>query len=256
MTVLVLASDLDPTADAVVAALATRDVSFFRADLRDYPTRVRLDGNLIEGRLSATLSSGARGVELGEIRSIWNRNPSACVLPAAPTAPEHDLARRDVTLGLGDALASLDVLWVNHPSRCTDETEPYRRTVAAECGLDVADTSVAALGPVGVRLTIIGERWFPIAIRARDTSALIDWRSDPSAFTYNFVPIPDTVVTGVSEYLRRTRMAYIAVDFVVTPDDRWVMVEADSSPQFACLAAATGAPMILAMADLLMAGAG
>lgn len=295
MTVLVLAPDVDPTADAVVAELAARDVPFFRTDLCDYPTRVWLRGSLIGGRWSATLSTERHGVEVGEIRSIWNRNPSTCVFPAAATVPEQDLTHREATLSLGDVLASLDVLWANRPNHCADAPKPYRWTVAAECGLDVADASVTARwsaddiakgvtsvactrrrptssdlaepGDVAVtpqtvvpahhevRLVVIGERWFPIAIHARDTSAMIDWRSDPSAFTYELVPMPETVVAGISEYMGRTRMVYTAVDFVVTPDDRWVLVEADSRPHFAWLEAVTGAPMVAAMADLLMAGA-
>jgi hypothetical protein len=34
-----------------------------------------------------------------------------------------------------------------------------------------------------VRLTVIGERWFPVAIHAATESAYTDWRSDPSALS-------------------------------------------------------------------------
>lgn len=44
------------------------------------------------------------------------------------------------------------------------------------------------------------------------------------------------------------------MDFVVTPEGRWVMLEANTSPQFGWLEAATGAPMVQAMADLLERG--
>ncbi len=47
-----------------------------------------------------------------------------------------------------------------------------------------------------VRLTVIGDQWFPIAIHAATKGAYTDWRSDPSALTYEFVPVPDTVVDG------------------------------------------------------------
>lgn len=317
MTVLILARDYDPTADAVVAELAARDVPVFRTDLCDFPTRLRLRARRSKRRWSGTLSTGQRVVELGEIRSIWNRNPSTYVFPASMTVQEQDFAHREAKLGLGGVLASLDVLWANHPNRCADAIfKPYQWTVAAECGLDVADTIITncpefarefvdsapgetivkALGPAGVieegvasvaytrritaddldepsgvsvtattlqsfvpkshevRLTVIGDRWFPIAIHAQSESALVDWRSDPSALTYEFVPIPETVVMGITEYMKRTHLAYTAVDFVVTPDDRWIMLEANSGPQFAWLEAATGAPMVAAMADLLMVG--
>lgn len=66
--------------------------------------------------------------------------------------------------------------------------------------------------------------------------------------------MPDTVVDGVSNYMKRMNLVYAGLDFVVTPDDRWVMLEANSGPQFGWLEAATGAPMVAAMADLLMRG--
>ncbi|MGH8968173.1 MAG: RimK domain-containing protein, partial [Actinomycetes bacterium] len=107
-----------------------------------------------------------------------------------------------------------------------------------------------------VRLTVIGGQWFPIAIHALTESAHTDWRSDPSALAYEFVPVPDSVADGVSQYLELMNLAYAGLDFVVTPNDgEWVMLEANSGPQFGWLEAATGAPMAAAMADLLLKGA-
>ncbi len=59
---------------------------------------------------------------------------------------------------------------------------------------------------------------------------------------------------GVSRYLKRMNLAYAGLDFVVSPGERWVMLEANTGPQFGWLEAATGAPMVDAMADLLMKG--
>ena len=316
MTVLILAREFDPTADAVVEALAQRQVPVFPTDLRDFPRWLALDAELRDGRWSGRLWTVHREVELGEVRSIWNRNPSGYVFPSSMSAEEQDFCYREARLGLGGVLASLDVLWANHPNRCADAIfKPYQWTVAVECGLCVADTVITndpdsalrfvdrrdvtitkALGPSGitedgqvkvayarrltgddiaelecvsltattlqefvpkafeVRLTIIGDRWFPIAIHAATDGAHTDWRSDPSALTYEFVPVPDTVVDGVSQYLKRMNLVYAGLDFVVTPDDRWVLLEANSGPQFGWLEAATGAPMVAAMADLLMRG--
>jgi len=124
-----------------------------------------------------------------------------------------------------------------------------------EC-VSLTATTLQALVPKAfeVRLTVIGDRWFPIAIHAATDDAHTDWRSDPSALSYEFVSVPDNVVDGVSQYLKRMNLAYAGLDFVVTPDDRWVLLEANSGPQFGWLEAATGAPMVAAMADLLMKG--
>ncbi len=275
-----------------------------------------MSAELRDGRWSGLLWTDHREVQLNAVRSIWNRNPASYVFPASMTAVEQDFAYREAKLGLGGVLASLDVLWANHPNRCADAIfKPYQWKVAAECGLLVADTTITndpasarlfvdrndatitkALGPSGVtedgqvrvaytrllprddagelsgvsvtattlqrfvpkayevRLTIIGDRWFPIAIHAATHDARTDWRSDPAALTYEIVSVPDTVTEGVLQYFKRTNLTYAGLDFVVTPDRKWVFLEANSGPQFGWLEAATGAPMVEAMADLLMKG--
>ncbi len=229
MTVLILAQEFDPTADAVVEALAQRHVPVFRTDLSDFPSRLWLDAQLREGRWTGRLWTDQRGVELDGVRSIWNRNPSSYAFPASMTAVERDFAYREAKLGLGGVLASLDALWANHPNRCADAIfKPYQWKVAAESGLLVTDTVITndpasalrfvnrqdatitkALGPSGitedgqvkvaytqlltgydvadldcvsvtattlqrfvpkafeVRLTVIGDQCFPIAISRR-----------------------------------------------------------------------------------------
>jgi ATP-grasp ribosomal peptide maturase len=316
VTVLILAREWDPTADAVVEALVQRQVPVFRTDLSEFPTRLRLEAQLRGGHWSGRLWTDHREVDLGGVRSIWNRNPSSYTFPVSMTAAEQKFAYREAKLGLGGVLASLDTLWANHPNRCADAIfKPYQWTVATECGLLVADTMITndpdsarrfinrqdttitkALGPSGitedgqvkvayarrlnsddvaeldcvsvtattlqpfvpkafeVRLTVIGDKWFPIAIHAATEGAHTDWRSDPSALAYEFVPVPDAVTDGVSQYLKHMNLAYAGIDFVITPDERWVMLEANSGPQFGWLEAVTGAPMVAAMADLLMRG--
>lgn len=106
-----------------------------------------------------------------------------------------------------------------------------------------------------VRVTVMGREIFPVAIHACTEAARTDWRADPDALTYESTPIPDEVAAGVSRYMKRMNLAYAGFDFVVTPDQRqWVMLEANSGPQFAWLEAATGAPMVAAMATMLAAG--
>lgn len=117
---LVLAREFDPTADAVVGALVERQVPVFRVDLSDFPSRLRLGAELRDGRWSGRLWTDHREVELDDVRSIWNRNPSSYAFPPSMTAAEQDFAYREAKLGLGGVLASLDVLLANHPNRCAD----------------------------------------------------------------------------------------------------------------------------------------
>jgi glutathione synthase/RimK-type ligase-like ATP-grasp enzyme len=107
---------------------------------------------------------------------------------------------------------------------------------------------IKPLGPSGI--TDDGELKVANARRVTET----DWRSDRSALSYEVVSVPDAVADGVSRYLKAMNLVYAGLDFVVTPDGRWVMLEANSGPQFGWLEAATGAPMAAAMASLLAEG--
>lgn len=319
MTVLILARDFDPTVDAVVQALAApRRIPVFRTDLADFPRRLRMDARLESGRWVGRLWNEHRSVDLADIRSIWIRNPSRYVFDESLTVEEQEFCYREARLAVGGVLASLEVLWANHPNRCADAIwKPYQWKIASECGLSVADTLITnyseaarhfvghaphdtitkALGPASiteegqvqvaytrrltsddvdalgsvaatattlqrfvpkafeVRVTVIGEQVFPVAIHATTDDARTDWRSDPAALRYERVPLPDTVAAGVSQYMKQTNLTYAGFDFVVTPEEEWVMLEANTGPQWAWLEAATGAPIVEAMATMLAEGA-
>jgi glutathione synthase/RimK-type ligase-like ATP-grasp enzyme len=105
-----------------------------------------------------------------------------------------------------------------------------------------------------VRLTIIDDASFPIAIHADSDAAYLDWRSDLNNVRYELVTVPDDVLAAARELMRRMRLSYAGFDFVVEPEGRWVMLEANTGPQFGWLESATGAPMVSAMADLLVKG--
>jgi ATP-grasp ribosomal peptide maturase len=317
MTVLVLARNFDPTADAVVTALAEQRVPVFRTDLAAFPRHLRLDARLQGGHWTGHLANAHHSVALEDIRSIWHRHPGRYEFDESLPAAQQEFCYTEARLGLGGVLASLDVLWANHPNRCADAIfKPYQWTLAAECGLTVADTLITndwhcarrftgdspeevitkALGPAGitehgqvkvaytrrlsaedlaspqgvcatattlqrfvpkafeVRLTVIGQQAFPIAIHAGTQAARTDWRCDPAALRYEVVCLPDTVAQGVRRYMQRTNLAYAGFDFVVTPEGQWVMLEANTSPQIGWLQAATGAAMVGAMATMLAKG--
>ncbi|MGH3669172.1 MAG: MvdC/MvdD family ATP grasp protein [Pseudonocardiaceae bacterium] len=58
-----------------------------------------------------------------------------------------------------------------------------------------------------VRLTVIGQAMFPVAIHADTDDARTDWRSDPAGLRYELVPVPDIVAEAVGRYLKRTGLA-------------------------------------------------
>lgn len=102
-----------------------------------------------------------------------------------------------------------------------------------------------------VRLTVIGERMFPIAIHAGSEAARLDWRTDYASLTYEWIDMPVQVEKSVRMLMDELGLFFGALDFAVTPDGRWVFFEINPNGQWHWLAARTGAPMVEAMADAL-----
>ncbi len=102
-----------------------------------------------------------------------------------------------------------------------------------------------------VRLTVIGHRMFPVAIHAGSQAARLDWRTDYASLTYKPVELPVDVEKGVRSLMEEFGLFFGALDFAVTPDDRWVFFEVNPNGQWHWLAAKTGVPLVEAMADAL-----
>lgn len=81
---------------------------------------------------------------LGDIRSIWYRDPAAFVFAAGLTEVERAYAHREARLGFGGVLAALPgVTWVNMPNRAADAMyKPVQLATAAACGLAIPPTLV------------------------------------------------------------------------------------------------------------------
>lgn len=143
MTVLVLAAELDVTADHMVKTLESREVPVARFDTAWFPQQATLDAEFRDGRWVGTLSMVGRTVDLTELHAIWYRSPAAFDPPAGLSATERQWAVNEAKLGLGGVLSSLPVRWVNHPARNADASyKPLQLTTATGCGLRVPDTLV------------------------------------------------------------------------------------------------------------------
>ncbi|MBB5858300.1 ATP-grasp ribosomal peptide maturase [Amycolatopsis umgeniensis] len=146
MTVLILASERDFTADRMVAALERRGTPVARVDTAWFPRYCTIDARLRNGRWMGTLSAHSRTIALEGLRSVWYRSPSAFTFPAELSATERNWAMSETKLGLGGVLTSLAVRWINHPSRNADAAyKPVQLTTAVQCGLSVADTLVTSV---------------------------------------------------------------------------------------------------------------
>lgn len=143
MTVLILARDLDPSADAMVAALHERGTPVVRVNTAWFPAQLSVSAELRRGRWSGYLRTPVHCVELEEVHAVWYRSPEAYRMPDELSAPERQHAFLEAKYGLGGILSSLPVFWVNHPARMADAAyKPVQLVRAHECGLTVPDTAI------------------------------------------------------------------------------------------------------------------
>ncbi|MCY7341279.1 MAG: ATP-grasp ribosomal peptide maturase [Pseudonocardia sp.] len=143
MSVLILAEDVDATADEVVRALGERAVPVHRVNTAWFPSQLRLDARLQGHRWTGVLQTPSRRVELEEVTAVWYRSPRAYRFPSGLSDAERAHAALEAKYGLGGVLASLPALWVNHPARLADAAyKPVQLVTARRCGLNVPDTLI------------------------------------------------------------------------------------------------------------------
>jgi len=129
---------------------------------------------------------------------------------------------------------------------------------------DTVDGSVAATATLlqryvdkafDVRLTVVGERMFPVAIHAGSVPARLDWRTDYGSLTYNAdIAVPPEVAFGVRSLMRGLGLFFGALDFAVQPDGSWWFLEINANGNWHWLVKNAGVPLVDAMADALQEG--
>jgi ATP-grasp ribosomal peptide maturase len=103
-----------------------------------------------------------------------------------------------------------------------------------------------------VRLTVVGEHCFAVAIRTEQPEAVIDWRRRYDALRYEVIDTPTEVRAGVLSYLHAFGLTFGAFDFSVTPDGVWWFLECNPAGQWGWIAEETGLPIADAFADELV----
>lgn len=140
MTVLILTSEEDVTADMVVLRLGEAGVPVVRLDPADLTNGVSLSGEFVHGTCRGHLSVGGRLVGIGGLRSVWVRRPGS---PAARAAQPSAWLTEESSQALYGMLRSGDARWMNHPDAASRARhKPWQLRLAQGSGLPVPATLI------------------------------------------------------------------------------------------------------------------
>jgi glutathione synthase/RimK-type ligase-like ATP-grasp enzyme len=103
-----------------------------------------------------------------------------------------------------------------------------------------------------VRVVVVGDRMFPVAIHPLSAAARIDFRTDYSALRHEVIELPVGVAQGIRRFMTENGLLMASIDFSVGRDGRYYFLESNpTGGQYGWLEAKTGARITEAVADLL-----
>ena len=102
-----------------------------------------------------------------------------------------------------------------------------------------------------LRVTVVDDAILTARIEALSDKARQDWRADYRNLRYTTDRLPDHVAEKVRHLMRRLRLRFAALDFVVTPAGEHVFLEANPNGQWAWIEEETGLPIAAAIANAL-----
>ncbi|MER6571792.1 ATP-grasp ribosomal peptide maturase [Streptomyces sp. NPDC001093] len=140
MTVLILTSEEDVTADMVVLRLGEAGVPVVRLDPADLTNGVALSGEYVRGACRGHLSVGGRLVSMGGLRSVWVRRPGDA---AARAAQPSAWLTEESSQALYGMLRTTGARWMNHPDAARRARhKPWQLHLAQDSGLAVPATLI------------------------------------------------------------------------------------------------------------------
>ncbi|MFE9097306.1 ATP-grasp ribosomal peptide maturase [Streptomyces sp. NPDC007264] len=140
MTVLILTSEQDVTADMVVARLHEWCVPVMRLDPADLPGKAVLSADYAHGDFDGHLSVNGHVLSMGGLRSVWVRRPGEPAAHAAHPSPWLTAETRQALYGM---LYSASTRWMNHPRNAEQARyKPWQLRIAHLSGFAVPPTVV------------------------------------------------------------------------------------------------------------------
>ncbi|GLW46635.1 ATP-grasp ribosomal peptide maturase [Streptomyces sp. NBRC 14336] len=138
MTVLILTSEEDVTADMVVAGLHSLGTPVLRLNPADLPGKAVLSADYAHGDFTGHLSVNGHVLSMGGLRSVWVRRPGEPAAHAPEPSPWLTAETRQALYGM---LYSATARWMNHPRDAERaRLKPWQLRVAHLSGFAVPPT--------------------------------------------------------------------------------------------------------------------
>lgn len=83
-----------------------------------------------------------------------------------------------------------------------------------------------------VRVIVVGDTLFPVAIHSSSKQGRLDWRSRYDDLTYSECGIPQQVRDAICTFMSAMNLTYGAFDFAIDTDDLWWFLECNPSGQW------------------------
>lgn len=144
--ILIVSSEQDDHAQAVLERLHQSETRARRLDLSEFPQTLQLAINYDEtnDQDRAILVRGSETISCSDCDVVWWRRPQPFVLhPAIDTSVDYNFAYTECQSAIDGLWRTLDAFWVNHPTRNTDAAyKVYQLQLARSVGFDVPTTLI------------------------------------------------------------------------------------------------------------------
>jgi hypothetical protein len=225
-------------------------------DCREFLSSVweSLDARALPGLPSDMQVAQRKASQLGRAQALG--------FEIAPTIVSNDPAEfLDLYRSQAGRLISKIIGSLTLRSRMGSEFMRYTNTVSRR---DVMRAQSIAYGPLvlqayvpkklELRVTVVGKRVFAAEIHSQVSNRTrFDWRRyDLGTTPHRPHELPPDVARRCVELTAQLRLAYAAIDLILTPDDRYVFLELNSAGEYGWIEDLTGLPISEAIADYLL----
>jgi glutathione synthase/RimK-type ligase-like ATP-grasp enzyme len=104
-----------------------------------------------------------------------------------------------------------------------------------------------------LRLTVVADKIFAVKILSQEKERTkIDWRLAPYELRYEPTDLPQDIRYLVAAFMTEFNLVYSCLDFIVTPEGKYVFLESNPGGQYLWIEHLTGLPITETIVDALL----